>query len=199
MKESMALTKPEELLYRRLTTKEPAAEPAASFLKEFEASSISSMRIFRAMMEDVFPLVSVTGFSMEEADKLYTAGKRYYSYTGHGFIPIGKRNDLWLPCALVPLWIMLCFEYKSYGPVKDLASSTRGLLTNEREFQCALSDVCFNVLFGPLGRKAKKIEEMYRKEYGALFRMRTDAIPAEKEFDLLMESAKIVGFRYCGR
>ena len=50
----MALTKPEELLYRRLTTKEPAAEPAASFLKKFEASSISSMRIFRAMMEDVF-------------------------------------------------------------------------------------------------------------------------------------------------
>ena len=194
----MELTKPEEHLFLRLTTKEPAAEPVASFLKEFETSSISSMRIFRAMMEDVFPLLSVTSFSMEDADKLYNVSRRYFSYDGHGFIPIGKRSDMWFPCAIVPLWIVFCFEYKSYGPVKNLASSTRGLLTNEQEFQCALSDVCFNVMFGALGKKAKRIKEMYYKAYRDLFRMRMDSIPAEKEFELLIESAKIAGFRYCG-
>lgn len=171
--------------------------PVICYLEEFEKSSISSMRIFRLMMEDVFSLLSIKEFTMESGDAVYQACQGIMNQDRtRGFLPVNKRSDMWFPCALVPLWIVNCFEYKNKGSVNQVPTNTQGLLSNMRIIQCALYNVCFNLLCGPLSKKEKEIEKMYFNEYGILFRQRTDKIKPEKEAELLIRATNSCGFYY---
>lgn len=190
----------EKQLFARLQHNDlvQAKYPVSSFLEEYENTCISSMRLFRLMMEDVFPLFAIEEFSQESGNAIYIKSQRtMFSTCSNGFLMVNRRDNMWFPAALIPLWIENCFEYKNYGIVNQLASSTKGLLSNLRVIQCALSNICFNRLSGPLSKKEKEIEIMYLQEYGYFFRKRTNTIQPEKEAEQLIRATNACGFHYC--
>ena len=198
-------------LYKKLEIidKTQAQHPVLDFLEEFGREdihygpAISSMRIFRLMMEDIFPVLRINDFSMKSGNTVYAYCDRICEYyhndlNGNGFIHPMRGKDRF-PNSLIPLWLFYYFDYKNYGAVKNLKPTVRGLLTNLGVIQSSIKNAYYNSPPGPgMSKKEKEIENMYIEEFGDVdvFRGRGDTMLPQTEAKLLIKATNHAGFHY---